>query len=75
MRDVRKHDIGKYTNRLVDFLEGAAISIGKLLFSVIVLFVVSIYMLLDFPNWSAGSTGGFHRSQARCRWCDAWSSR
>ena len=50
MRDVRKHDIGKYTNRLVNFLEGAAISIGKLLFSVIVVFVVSIYMLLDFPK-------------------------
>src|SRR5213083_2745678 len=50
VRDIRKHDIGKYTNRLVNFLEGAAISIGKLLFSVIVVLVVSIYMLLDFPR-------------------------
>jgi predicted PurR-regulated permease PerM len=50
VRDIRRHDIGKYTNRLVNFLEGAAISIGKLLFSVIVVFVVSIYMLLDFPK-------------------------
>src|SRR2546428_8658592 len=50
VRDIRKHDIGKYTNRLVNFLEGAAISIGKLLFSAIVILVVSIYMLLDFPK-------------------------
>jgi predicted PurR-regulated permease PerM len=50
VRDVRRHDIGKYTNKVVDFLEGAAISIGKLLFSLVVLLVVSIYMLLDFPR-------------------------
>jgi predicted PurR-regulated permease PerM len=50
VRDIRKHDVGKYTNKVVDFLEGAAISIGKLLFSLIVLIVVSIYMLLDFPR-------------------------
>ena len=36
--------------KVVNFLEGAAISIGKLLFSVIVVLVVSIYMLLDFPK-------------------------
>jgi predicted PurR-regulated permease PerM len=47
VHDIRKHDIGKYTNKVVDFLEGAAISIGKLLFALIVLIVVSVYMLLD----------------------------
>jgi predicted PurR-regulated permease PerM len=50
VRDIRRHDVGKYTNKVVDFLEGAAISIGKLLFSAIVILVVSIYMLLDFPR-------------------------
>jgi predicted PurR-regulated permease PerM len=50
VRDIRRHDVGKYTNKVVDFLEGAAISIGKLLFSLIVLLVVSVYMLLDFPR-------------------------
>jgi predicted PurR-regulated permease PerM len=50
VRDIRRHDVGKYTNKVVDFLEGAAISIGKLLFSLIVLIVVSIYMLLDLPR-------------------------
>jgi predicted PurR-regulated permease PerM len=52
VRDIRRHDVGKYTNRFVDFLEGAAISIGKLLFSLIVLIVVSVYMLLDLPRLS-----------------------
>jgi predicted PurR-regulated permease PerM len=51
VRDVRQHDIGKYTNKVVDFLEGAAISIGKLLFSLVVIIVVSIYMLLDFHRF------------------------
>ena len=50
VRDIRKHDVGKYTNKVVDFLEGAALSIGKLLFSAIVILVASIYMLLDFPK-------------------------
>src|SRR5437867_3183193 len=51
VRDIRRHHVGKYTNKVVDFLEGAAISIGKLLFSAIVILVVSIYMLLDFPKF------------------------
>ncbi|MFL6030251.1 MAG: AI-2E family transporter [Gaiellaceae bacterium] len=50
VRDIRDHDVGKYTTKVVDFLEGAAISIGKLLFSIVVVLVVSIYMLLDFPR-------------------------
>jgi predicted PurR-regulated permease PerM len=50
VRDIRRHDVGKYTNKVVNFLEGAAISIGKLLFSLIVLIVVSVYMLLDLPR-------------------------
>jgi predicted PurR-regulated permease PerM len=51
VRDIRKHDIGKYTDKVVNFLEGAAISIGKLLFSIIVILVVSVYMLLDFQRF------------------------
>jgi predicted PurR-regulated permease PerM len=51
VRDIRKHDVGKYTDKVVNFLEGAAISIGKLLFSAIVVLVASIYMLLDFPKF------------------------
>src|SRR2546423_10816343 len=50
VRDIRKHDVGKYTNKVVRFAEGAAISLGKLLFSAIIILVASIYMLLDFPR-------------------------
>jgi predicted PurR-regulated permease PerM len=49
-RDIRRHDVGKYTNKVVDFAEGAAVSLGRLLFSAIVILVASIYMLLDFPR-------------------------
>lgn len=51
-KQIREKDVGKYTNKIVDFVEGAAISIGKLLFSAIVVIVVSIYMLLDFGRLS-----------------------
>jgi predicted PurR-regulated permease PerM len=47
-KQIRDKDVGKYTHRIVSFVEGAAISIGKLLFSLIVIIVASIYMLLDF---------------------------
>jgi predicted PurR-regulated permease PerM len=51
VHDIRKHDVGRYTNKVVNFLEGAAISIGKLLFALIVLIVVSVYMLLDLDRF------------------------
>ena len=47
---IRDKDVGKYTHKVVNFVEGAAISLGKLLFSAIVILVVSIYMLLDFSR-------------------------
>ncbi len=50
VKQIREKDVGKYTNRIVNFVEGAAISIGKLLFAAIVVLVASIYMLLDFSR-------------------------
>jgi predicted PurR-regulated permease PerM len=50
VRQIREGDVGRYADRAVEFVEGAAISIGKLLFSAVVVIVVSIYMLLDFPK-------------------------
>src|SRR5262245_30950692 len=50
VRQIRDKDVGKYTDKVVNFVEGAAISIGKLLFAAIVVIVVSIYMLLDFSK-------------------------
>jgi predicted PurR-regulated permease PerM len=50
VRQIQQRDVGKYTHRIVTFVEGAAISIGKTLFSAVLLVVVSIYMLLDMPR-------------------------
>jgi predicted PurR-regulated permease PerM len=51
VRQIRQRDVGKYTHKIVTFVEGAAISIGKTLFSVVLLLVVSIYMLLDMQRF------------------------
>jgi predicted PurR-regulated permease PerM len=50
VQQIRQRDVGKYTHKIVTFVEGAAISIGKTLFSVLLLLVVSIYMLLDMER-------------------------
>jgi predicted PurR-regulated permease PerM len=50
VRQIRERDVGKYTKRIVSFVEGAAISIGKTLFSVVLVVVISIYMLLDMQR-------------------------
>jgi predicted PurR-regulated permease PerM len=50
VKQIREKDVSKYTGKVVDFVEGAAISIGKFLFAAVVVLVVSIYMLLDFDR-------------------------
>ena len=50
VRQIQRRDVGKYTHKIVTFVEGAAISIGKTLFSVVLLIVVSVYMLLDMER-------------------------
>ena len=47
---VRNRDVGKYTHRVINFLEGAAISIGRALFDALLIVVVSIYMLLGMDR-------------------------
>jgi predicted PurR-regulated permease PerM len=54
VKQIRDKDVGKYTHRVVRFVEGAAISIGKFLFAAVVVLVVSIYMLLDFDRLARG---------------------
>ncbi len=49
---IQKRDVGRYTHRIVDFVEGAAISIGRALFDFVLVLVVSIYMLLDMQRLS-----------------------
>jgi predicted PurR-regulated permease PerM len=51
---IKDKDVGKYTNKVVRFVEGAAISIGKFLFAAVIVLVVSIYMLLDFDRLAKG---------------------
>jgi predicted PurR-regulated permease PerM len=45
--NVKGQDVGKYTTKAIDFARGAAISIFQLVFSLVLILVVSIYMLLD----------------------------
>jgi predicted PurR-regulated permease PerM len=47
---IRKKDVSKYTGKVIDFVEGAAIGTIKFLFSLVLVIVVSIYMLLDMPR-------------------------
>ena len=51
VKQIRQRDVGKYTNKIVSFVEGAAVSIGKTLFSTVLLLVVSVYMLLDMARF------------------------
>ena len=50
VKQIRDKDVGKYTHRIVNFLEGAAISVGKLVFDLVLILVVSIYMLLGMQR-------------------------
>jgi predicted PurR-regulated permease PerM len=50
---LRRADPQEYTSRAIDFLEGAALSIFELLFSLVLIIVVSVYMLLDMGRLSA----------------------
>ena len=52
MLRIQKRDVGRYTHRIVNFVEGAAISIGRALFDFVLVLVVSIYMLLDMQRLS-----------------------
>ena len=47
---VRAKDVSKYTGKVINFVEGAAIGTIKFLFSLVLVVVVSIYMLLDMPR-------------------------
>ncbi len=51
---IRQRDIGRYTHRIINFVEGAAISIGRALFDAVLVLVVSIYMLIDMQRLARG---------------------
>jgi predicted PurR-regulated permease PerM len=47
---IRRKDVSKYTGKVINFVEGAAIGTLKFLFGLILVIVVSIYILLDMPR-------------------------
>ena len=51
---IQEADPQQYTSDVIDFLEGAAFSIFELLFSLVLIVVVSIYMLLDMDRLARG---------------------
>ncbi|TMK78915.1 MAG: AI-2E family transporter [Actinobacteria bacterium] len=56
---IQQKDVGKYTTKAIDFLRGAAISIFQLVFSLVLILVVSIYMLLDMGRWKTAGDRRF----------------
>jgi predicted PurR-regulated permease PerM len=52
LNNIGTKDVQKYTSKAISWAEGAAISVFQLLFSTVLIVVVSIYMLLDMPRLS-----------------------
>ena len=52
VKRIRDRDVGRYTHNVVNFVEGAAISIGRAIFDGIIILVVSIYMLLGMGRFA-----------------------
>ncbi|HEX6702921.1 MAG TPA: AI-2E family transporter [Gaiellaceae bacterium] len=54
LENIGTKDVQKYTSKAIDWAEGAAISVFQLLFSGVLIVVISIYMLLDMPRLASG---------------------
>jgi predicted PurR-regulated permease PerM len=52
VNNIRGKDVQKYTTQVINFVEGAAIGTVKLLFSLVLVLVISVYMLLDMERLS-----------------------
>jgi len=53
LNNIGTKDIQKYTSKAISWAEGAAISVVTLLFSTVLIIVVSVYMLLDMQRLAA----------------------
>jgi predicted PurR-regulated permease PerM len=58
-QDFREADVEEYTSRVIDFIRGAAFSIFELVFSLVLIVVVSIYMLLDMGRLTRAADARF----------------
>jgi predicted PurR-regulated permease PerM len=59
LNNIGTKDVQKYTSKAITWAEGAALSIVSLLFSTVLIAVISIYMLLDMPKISRAVDGRF----------------
>jgi predicted PurR-regulated permease PerM len=59
LNNIGTKDVQKYTSKAITWAEGAAISIVTLLFSTVLIAVISIYMLLDMPKLSRAADRRF----------------
>jgi len=50
LNNIGTKDVQKYTSKAISWAEGAAVSVFQLLFSTVLIVVISIYMLLDMPR-------------------------
>jgi predicted PurR-regulated permease PerM len=54
LNSIGTKDVEKYTTKALNWAEGAGVAVVSLLFSVLLVVVVSIYMLLDMQRLAAG---------------------
>jgi len=54
LNNIGTKDVQKYTSKAISWAEGAAVSVFQLLFSTVLIVVISIYMLLDMPRLARG---------------------
>jgi predicted PurR-regulated permease PerM len=52
LNNIGAKDVQRYSSRAISWAEGAAVSVVTLLFSTVLIVVISIYMLLDMPRLS-----------------------
>jgi len=52
--NVGTEDVRKYTERAISRAEGAGLALFELLFTIVLVIVISIYMLLDMPKLARG---------------------
>ncbi len=50
VESIGAQEFSSYTSAVIDFAEGAAVSVVTLLFSLVLVIVIAVYMLLDMPR-------------------------
>jgi predicted PurR-regulated permease PerM len=50
LNNIGAKDVQKYTSKAINWAEGAGLAIVELLFSTVLIVVISVYMLLDMPK-------------------------